>query len=153
MSRRRRTIRAIEIAHVTMPCNPPRPNQDGQRRPGGQGASGLPSGRGAARVAGGCRHQEGPILRAIGRRDSVEKKALTPQSINLIVKRRCAMVGLELEAFFGARTSRRISDRAARRGIAPPEAMQQSQHRSVQQTASYYNDAERAQGRAAGLGL
>jgi hypothetical protein len=38
-------------------------------------------------------------------------KALTPQSINLIVKRRCAMVGLELEAFFGARTSRRISDR------------------------------------------
>ena len=42
---------------------------------------------------------------------------------------------------------------AARRGIAPPEAMQQSQHRSVQQTASYYNDAERAQGRAAGLGL
>jgi hypothetical protein len=44
-------------------------------------------------------------------RDSVEKKALTPQSINLIVKRRCAMVGLELEAFFGARTSRRISDR------------------------------------------
>jgi hypothetical protein len=38
-------------------------------------------------------------------------KALTPQSINLIVKRRCAMVGLELEAFFGARASRRISDR------------------------------------------
>jgi hypothetical protein len=111
MSRRRHTIRAIEIAHVTMPCNPPRPNHDGQRRRGGQGASGLPSGRGAARVAGGCRHQEGPILRAIGRRDPVEKKALTPQSINLIVKRRCAMVGLELEAFFGARTSRRISDR------------------------------------------
>jgi len=33
------------------------------------------------------------------------------QSINLVVKRRCAMVGLELEVFFGARTSRRISDR------------------------------------------
>jgi hypothetical protein len=31
--------------------------------------------------------------------------------------------------------------------------MQQSQHRSVQQTASCYNDAERTQGRAAGLGL
>ena len=101
-------------------------------------------------MAGGCRHQEGPILRAIGRRDSVEKKALTPQSIDLIVKRRCAMVGLELEAFFGARTSRRISDRGARRGIAPPEAMQQSQHGSVQRTASYYIDAERAQGGRAG---
>jgi hypothetical protein len=103
-------------------------------------------------VAGGCRHQEGPILRAIGRQDSAEKKALTPQSINLIVKRRCAMVGLELEAFFGARTSRRISDRggAARDRATGGDAA--SQHRSVQQTASYYNDAERAQGRAAGVG-
>ena len=152
MSRRRRTIRAIEIAHVTLSCNPPRPNQDGRRRRGGQGASGLPSGRGASPVAGACRHQEWPTLGAIDRGHSVEEKALTPQSINLIVKRRCAMVGLELEAFFGARTSRRISDRGARRGIAPPEAMQQSQHRSVQQTASCYNDAERTQGRTAGLG-
>ena len=42
MSRRRSTIRAIEIAHVTLSCNPPRPNQDGRRRRGGQGASGLP---------------------------------------------------------------------------------------------------------------
>ena len=32
-----------------------------------------------------------------------------------------------------------------------PEAMQQSQHRSVQRGASYYNEAERAgQGRKAG---
>ena len=54
-------------------------------------------------MAGACRHQEGLTLRAIDRRDSVEEKELTPQSINLIVKRRCAMVGLELEAFFGAR--------------------------------------------------
>jgi hypothetical protein len=29
--------------------------------------------------------------------------------------------------------------------------MQQSQHRSVQQAASYYNETERAQGRAARL--
>jgi hypothetical protein len=42
---------------------------------------------------------------------------------------------------------------AARRGIAAPEAMRQCQHRSVQQTASYYNDGERAQGRATSLGL
>jgi hypothetical protein len=32
-----------------------------------------------------------------------------------------------------------------------PEAMQQSQHRSVQQAASYYNETERRQGRAARL--
>jgi hypothetical protein len=34
-----------------------------------------------------------------------------------------------------------------------PEAMQQSQHRSLQQAASYYNEVERAQGKAARLGL
>jgi hypothetical protein len=100
-------------------------------------------------VAGGCRHQEGPILRAIGRRDSVEKKALTPQSIDLIVKRRCAMVGLELEAFFGARTSRRISDRGARRGIAPPGRCS-SPSTAQFSGPSYYIDAERAQGGRAG---
>jgi starvation-inducible outer membrane lipoprotein len=42
---------------------------------------------------------------------------------------------------------------AARQGVALPEAIQQSQHRSVQQAASYYNEAERAQGRAARLGV
>jgi hypothetical protein len=63
------------------------------------------------------------------------------------------MVGLELEAFFGARTSRRISNRggAARDRSTGGDAA--AQHRSVQQTASYYNDAERAQGMAARLGL
>jgi len=40
---------------------------------------------------------------------------------------------------------------AARRGVSLPEAMQQSQHRSVQQAASYYNETERRQGRAARL--
>ena len=36
-----------------------------------------------------------------------------------------------------------------RRGIPLVEAMQQSQHRSVQQAASYYNEVERQLGRAA----
>ena len=37
----------------------------------------------------------------------------------------------------------------ARRGIPLVEAMQQSQHRSVQQAARYYNEVERQRGRAA----
>jgi hypothetical protein len=40
---------------------------------------------------------------------------------------------------------------AARRGVSLPVAMQQSQHRSVQKAARYYNDADRAQGKAARL--
>ena len=35
---------------------------------------------------------------------------------------------------------------AARQGVPLPEAMQQSQHRSVQQAANYYNEADRTQG-------
>ena len=40
---------------------------------------------------------------------------------------------------------------AANRGIPLPEAMQQSLHKSVTQAASYYNNAERKNGRAARL--
>ena len=40
-----------------------------------------------------------PIFRAIDRWEAVEEKPLTPQSINLVVKRRCAMAGVEPEAF------------------------------------------------------
>lgn len=41
-----------------------------------------------------------------------------------------------------------ISEGAVFRGIPLPEAMQQSQHHSVQQASNYYNDAERTLGRA-----
>ena len=41
----------------------------------------------------------GPIFRAIDRWEAVEEKALTPQSINLIVKRRCVLAGLEPREF------------------------------------------------------
>ena len=40
---------------------------------------------------------------------------------------------------------------AANRGIPLAEAMQQSLHKSVTQAASYYNNAERKNGRAARL--
>ncbi len=39
------------------------------------------------------RHPQGPIFRAIDRWEALEERALDPQSINLIVKRRCAMAG------------------------------------------------------------
>ena len=38
---------------------------------------------------------QGANLRAINRWEAMEEKALTPQSINLIVKRRCVLAGLE----------------------------------------------------------
>ena len=56
------------------------------------------------------------------------------------------MAGLEPDAFSAHGLRAGYLTEAARQGIALPEAMQQSQHRSVQQAASYYNEAERAQG-------
>lgn len=96
---------------------------------------------------------QGPIFRAIDRWDGMDEKALTPQSINLIVKRRCTMAGFNEQEFSAHGLRAGYLTEAARRGVSLPEAMQQSKHRSVQQAASYYNDVERAQGRAARLGV
>ena len=97
--------------------------------------------------------KKGPIFRAIDRWEAVEEKALTPQSINLIVKRRCAMAGLEPEAFSAHGLRAGYLTEAARHGVSLPEAMQQSRHRSVQQAASYYNEADRTKGKAARLAI
>lgn len=94
---------------------------------------------------------QGPIFRAIDRWEAIEERSLTPQSINLIVKRRCAMAGLDAREFSAHGLRSGYLTEAAQRGVSLPEAMQQSQHRSVQQAASYYNEAERSLGRAARL--
>lgn len=96
---------------------------------------------------------KGPIFRAIDRWEAIEERALTPQSINLIVKRRCAMAGLEPREFSAHGLRSGYLTEAAQRGVALSEAMQQSQHRSVQQAASYYNEADRTRGKAARLAL
>jgi integrase len=96
---------------------------------------------------------KGPIFRAIDRWGEMEARALTPQAVNLIVKRRCAMAGLDPSHFSAHGLRSGYLTEAALRGVSLPEAMQQSQHRSAQQAASYYNDAERRQGKGARLAL
>jgi integrase len=63
------------------------------------------------------------------------------------------VAGLEPEAFSAHGLRAGYLTEAARQRVGLPEAMQQSQHRSVQQAASYYNDADRAKGRAARLAI
>jgi len=96
---------------------------------------------------------KGPIFRAIDRWGALDDRALTPQTVNLIVKRRCALAGLDPREFSAHGLRSGYLTEAARAGVPLPEAMQQSQHRSVQQAASYYNDAERRQGKGARLAL
>lgn len=94
---------------------------------------------------------EGAVFRGIDRWGHLQRKALTPQAVNLILKRRIAQAGLDPRAFSAHGLRSGFLTETARRGIPLPEAMQQSQHRSVQQASRYYNDAERQLGRAARL--
>ncbi len=93
----------------------------------------------------------GPVFRRIDQWGNIDRRALTPQSVNLILKSRCKQAGLDAEMFSAHGLRSGYLTEAANRGIPLPEAMQQSLHKSVTQAASYYNNAERRNGRAARL--
>jgi len=92
---------------------------------------------------------EGSVFRRVDRWGNLEKRALTPQAVNLILKKRAAQAGLDPALFSAHGLRSGYLTETARRGIPLPEAMQQSQHRSVSQAARYYNEAERELGQAA----
>jgi integrase len=95
--------------------------------------------------------KDGPVFRRIDQWGNVDRRALTPQSINLILKARCEQAGLDPALFSAHGLRSGYLTETANRGIPLPEAMQQSLHKSVTQAASYYNNAERKNGRAARL--
>ncbi|MFC5508591.1 tyrosine-type recombinase/integrase [Bosea massiliensis] len=97
--------------------------------------------------------KKGAVFRAIDQWEAINDRALTPQAINLILKRRCAMAGLDPVEFSAHGLRSGYLTEAARNGVALPAAMRQSQHRSVQQAARYYNDADQALGKAARLAV
>ncbi|WP_420882180.1 site-specific integrase [Rhizobium gallicum] len=95
--------------------------------------------------------KDGPVFRRIDQWGNIDRRALTPQSVNLILKRRCKQAGLDPALFSAHGLRSGYLTEAANRGIPLPEAMQQSLHKSVAQAARYYNNAERKSGRAARL--
>ena len=97
------------------------------------------------------RIESGSVFRAIDRWGNVSKRALDPKAINVIVKQRAAMAGLDSTEFSAHGLRSGYLTEAANRGIPLPEAMEQSRHRSVQQASEYYNSATRRSGRAARL--
>ncbi|MCV9937468.1 tyrosine-type recombinase/integrase [Boseaceae bacterium BT-24-1] len=96
---------------------------------------------------------KGAVFRAIDRWEGLSNRALTPQAVNLILKRRCAQAGLDPLAFSAHGLRSGYLTEAAQNGVPLPAAMAQSQHRSVQQAASYYNEADRQRSKAARLAL
>ena len=146
--RPRRSKFPAPALHENRPSAAPRP-------PAADDDASRPAGRAARRRT--CRLLEradiakGAIFRAIDQWEGMEERAPTPQAVNLIVKRRCVLAGLDPREFSAHGLRSGYLTEAARRGVSLPEAMQQSQHRSVQQAAHYYNDADRRLGKAARL--
>jgi integrase len=98
--------------------------------------------------------ESGPVFRRIDQWENIRPEGLTDQGVNLILKRRIAMAGLDPVSFSAHGLRSGFLTEAARQGVPLPEAMAQSQHTSVQQAARYYrsyNDAKRRMGRAARL--
>ncbi|AVA23652.1 tyrosine-type recombinase/integrase [Rhizobium sp. NXC24] len=87
--------------------------------------------------------ESGPLFRRIDQWGNIDRRALTPQSVNLILKTRCKRAGLDSGAFSAHGLRSGYLTEAANRGV--------SLHKSVTQAASYYNNAERKSGRAARL--
>lgn len=94
---------------------------------------------------------EGAVFRRIDQWGNIDRRALTPQSVNLILKSRATQAGLDPALFSAHGLRSGYLTEAANRDIPLPEAMQQSLHKSVAQAARYYNNAERKSGRAARL--
>ncbi len=93
----------------------------------------------------------GPVFRRIDKWGNLGAGALDPQSVNAVIKSRCAVAGLDPGQFSAHGLRSGYLTEAARAGVPLPEAMQQSRHRSVQQAARYYNEGEITRGRAARL--
>ncbi|MGA9600135.1 MAG: tyrosine-type recombinase/integrase, partial [Methylocystis sp.] len=93
----------------------------------------------------------GPVFRAIDQWGNLGAGALAPQSVNAMVKGRCAAAGLDPRRFSAHGLRSGYLTEAARAGVPLLEAMQQSRHRSLQQAARYYNETEVTRGRAARL--
>jgi len=91
------------------------------------------------------------VFRAIDRWGRVGQGAISGDGVNDIVKKRCRQAGLNPALFSAHGLRSGYLTQAARAGVPLPEAMQQSQHRSVQQAASCYNESERQMGKAARL--
>ncbi|HWU62583.1 MAG TPA: site-specific integrase [Ensifer sp.] len=95
------------------------------------------------------RIESGPVFRRIDQWGNIDRRALTPQAVNLILKSRCEKAGLDPARFSAHGLRAGYLTEAANMGVPLQQAMQQSQHRSLAQAASYYNDEDRKNGKAA----
>jgi integrase len=94
-----------------------------------------------------------PIFREVRKDGSIGANSLTPQSVNLILKKRCRTAGVDPADFSAHGLRSGFMTQAGRDGIPLMDAMRQSAHKSVQQVAGYYDEQEHAQSLSVRIGI
>ncbi|WP_282610846.1 tyrosine-type recombinase/integrase [Pelagibius sp. Alg239-R121] len=95
--------------------------------------------------------EEGYVFRQVDRWENVGERGMTEAGIAWVIKSRLKSAGYDVKDYSAHGLRAGYLTQAARDGIPLAEAMQQSQHKSVQQASEYYNDAEAELSRAARL--
>ena len=93
---------------------------------------------------------QGPLFRAIGKGGRVGPAALSPASVRLIVRQRCALAGLEGDFSAHSLRSGFVSE-AGRQNVALAETMALTGHRSVGSVLGYYRAEAAVHSQAARL--
>ncbi|WP_297018059.1 site-specific integrase [uncultured Dialister sp.] len=90
----------------------------------------------------GAEITEGPLFRSFLKNGKVSARRLSDKSINLIVKKYAASIGLDPE-FYGAHSLRHgFATYAALKGVEERLIMKQTRHRSVEMVRRYINEAD-----------
>lgn len=79
----------------------------------------------------------GPVFRGIDRHGKVSAKALTPQSVNLIIKARCAAAGLDPALFAGHSLRAGLITAALGSGVDLFSVMEAARHADLRTTKKY----------------
>ncbi len=95
--------------------------------------------------------EEGAVFRAIDQWGNLADRALSPQSVNAILKTRIERAGYDPADFSAQGLRSGFLTEAANRDIPLQDAMLQSRHKSLAQASSYYNEAGRGKRRSARL--
>lgn len=94
---------------------------------------------------------EGAVFRAIDRWGNLKPRGLSAQSVNAIVKQRCALAGLNPDDYSAHGLRSGFLTEAANQAIPIQDAMLQSRHKSLIQASRYYHEANRSKRKSARL--
>lgn len=96
-----------------------------------------------------ARIENGPVFRRIDRWGRIQRDPISPQSVNLILKRRLAEIGEDPARYSAHGLRSGYITEAFRAGVPTPEIMEQTLHRSLRSLLGYVQGQVRRESRAA----